>query len=71
MFPAWCDTRIRSVLIGPTQIQGLSNTEQGMVLSYLCDCGAHGQMLTGSATGESISGHIAAISSASESPSAA
>ena len=61
MFLAWCDTKHQNVLIGPTSIRGLTNTEQGMTLSYTCDCGSHGQMVTGATTTQTVSGHTTPI----------
>lgn len=71
MFLTWCDTQNQNVLIGPTQIQGLTNTEQGMTLSYICDCGELGQMVTGAATAQTVSGHTTPNTPASEAPTAA
>ena len=71
MFLAWCDTKDQNVLIGPSYIQGLTNTEQGMTLSYICDCGELGQMVTGAATAQVVSGHTTPITPASEAPTAA
>jgi len=71
MFLAWCDTRSQNVLIGPSYIQGLTNTEHGMNLSYICDCGQNGQMITAPGGGETISGHTTPTTSASKAPTAA
>ncbi len=71
MFLAWCDTKNQNVLIGPSYIQGLTNTEQGMILSYICDCGELGQMVTGAATDQTVSGHTTHTTAASEAPKAA
>jgi len=71
MFLAWCDTRNQNVLIGPSYIRGLTNTESGMILSYTCHCGQAGQMLTGAATVQTISGHTTPTTAASEAPTAA
>ena len=71
MFVAWFDTKNQNVLIGPTSIQGLTNTEQGMTLSYICDCGELGQMVTGAATAQTVSGHATLTTPASEAPTAA
>lgn len=71
MFLAWCDTKNQNVLIGPSYIQGLTNAEQGMTLSYICDCGELGQMVTGAATAPIVSGHTTHTTPASEAPTAA
>jgi len=71
MFLAWCDARNQYVLIGPSYIRGLTNTGHGMSLSYICDCGQPGQMRTGTATRETITGHTALVTSASKAPTAA
>ena len=71
MFLAWCDTKNQNVLVGPTSIRGLTNLEQGMTLSYICDCGQLGVMLTGAATTQTVSGHATPITPASEAPTAA
>ena len=71
MFLAWCDTKNQNVLIGPSYIQGLTNAEQGMILSYICDCGELGQMVTGAATAQTVSGHATHTTPASEAPTAA
>lgn len=70
MFLAWCDTKNQNVLIGPTSLQGLTNTDPGMTLSYICHCGQHGQMLT-TRTGKPISGHTTPTTPTSEAATAA
>jgi len=71
MFLAWCDERQRNVLIGPTYIRGLANTEHGMILNYVCDCGEPGQMVPGAGANKSLSGHATNATSDSRAPTAA
>lgn len=68
MFLAWCEAKKQNVLIGPTSLQGITNTEQGMILSYVCHCNERGQVVTGAATGQTVGRHT---TRASEAPTAA
>ena len=57
MFRAWCDTLEQDVLIWPTSIEDIANTDRGIVLTYKCACGNQGQMLSGAASHKTITGH--------------
>ncbi len=57
MFRASCDTLEQDVLIWPTSIEDIANTDRGIVLTYKCACGSHGQMLSGAASHKTITGH--------------
>lgn len=71
MFLAWCDEKQRNVIIGPTYIRGLANTEHGITLSYVCDCGEPGQMVTKAGANRTLSGHATSATPASKAPTAA
>ncbi len=57
MFRAWCDQWEQDVLIWPSSVEDVANTEGGIVLGYRCACGCHGQMLTGAASHGTVTGH--------------
>ena len=59
MFRAWCDEWEKNVLVWPSSIEDFANTSRGIVLAYRCVCGGHGQMLTGTASRTTVTGHIA------------
>ena len=58
MFRAWCDKWEQDVLVWPTSIEDIANTDRGIVLTYKCACGNHGEMLTGAASHNTVTGHI-------------
>jgi hypothetical protein len=47
MFDRHCSACDRTQLIFPSQISGLTNTDQGILVSYTCWCGAEQTWLTG------------------------
>jgi hypothetical protein len=57
MFRAWCDTWETDILVWPSNIENIANTDQGILLSYQCACGSHGQMLSGAASHRTVTGH--------------
>jgi hypothetical protein len=57
MFRAWCDRLLRDVLIWPSSIENISNTDRGILLTYQCVCGNHGHLLTGAASTRQSAGH--------------
>jgi len=58
MFRAWCNKWERDVLVWPSHIEGMANTDRGIVLNYQCVCGNHGQMQTGAGSHKTLTGHI-------------
>ena len=57
MFTAWCKRLDKQVLIWPRSLQGIDNTEQGIVVHYVCACGEHAEMLTGAKTDADFTVH--------------
>jgi len=55
-----CDRLGKEVLIWPGSVQGIQNTEQGMVVTYRCACGDTAQMVTGKNARAELSAHVAA-----------
>ena len=49
MFDRHCTACDRTQLIFPSQIQGVTNTDHGILVSYVCWCGSEQTWLTGSA----------------------
>jgi hypothetical protein len=52
MFDNTCTSCDRRQLIFPSQVTGLANTADGIVVSYTCWCGADQTWLTGTAARE-------------------
>jgi hypothetical protein len=48
MFDRHCTSCDRTQLIFPSQITGVTNTDNGILVSYVCWCGAEQIWLTGS-----------------------
>ena len=48
MFDRHCTACDRIQLIFPSQIQGVTNTDHGILVSYVCWCGSEQTWLTGS-----------------------
>ena len=48
MFDRHCSACDRTQLIFPSQIQGVANTDHGILVSYVCWCGSEQTWLTGS-----------------------
>ena len=57
MFRAWCKKWEREVLIWASSLEGITNTDRGVVLSYKCACGDHAEMLTGAASPKTVVVH--------------
>jgi hypothetical protein len=49
MFDRHCSACDRTQLIFPSQISGVTNTEHGILVSYVCWCGSEQTWLTGAA----------------------
>ncbi len=47
MFQNHCSACDRDQLIFPSQVTGLDNTEAGIVVSFVCWCGADQTLVTG------------------------
>lgn len=60
MFLARCDKLGRDALIWPSDLEGIVNTEQGMILRYRCVCGEKAEMLTAPTSKLRLSVHLAA-----------
>jgi hypothetical protein len=50
MFDVFCPRHQRRVLLGPSAIETLENTAQGIVVHWRCRCGARGTEHFGKAT---------------------
>ena len=48
MFDRHCTACDRTQLIFPSQIQGVTNTDHGILVGYVCWCGSEQTWLTGS-----------------------
>jgi hypothetical protein len=60
MFLAHCDHLDREVIIWTSSLEGIENTENGIVVRYLCACGRHAEMLTGARSPANINVHVEA-----------
>jgi hypothetical protein len=49
MFDRHCSSCDRTQLIFPSQITGVTNTDHGILVSYVCWCGSEQTWLTGTA----------------------
>jgi hypothetical protein len=49
MFANNCQVCARRVLIFPSQVTSLANTDQGIVLTFTCWCGTEDTLVTGKA----------------------
>ncbi len=58
MFLAQCDNLGREALIWASDLEGIINTEAGIVLRYRCACGETAEMLTGSGSDVRVSVHL-------------
>jgi len=47
MFLAHCDHLDREVIIWTSSLDGIENTENGILVRYQCACGRPAEMLTG------------------------
>ena len=57
MFRTSCKKWKREVLIWASSVDGITNTDRGVVLSYKCACGDHAEMLTGAASPKTLTVH--------------
>jgi hypothetical protein len=55
---AKCDSLGRDVIIWTSSIDGIQNTELGILVSYECICGQRGEMLTGAASPSQVGAHV-------------
>jgi selenocysteine lyase/cysteine desulfurase len=58
VFLAQCDIIGRQALIWASDLQGIVNTEAGIVVRYRCACGEPAEMLTGSGSDVRVSLHL-------------
>ena len=58
MFLAQCDKLGQEALIWASDLEGIINTEAGIVLRYRCACGETAEMLTGSGSDVRVSVHL-------------
>jgi len=58
VFLAQCDNLGREALIWASDLEGIINTEAGIVLRYRCACGQPAEMLTGSGSDVRVSVHL-------------
>ena len=70
MFLAWCDTKNQNVHRTYTHSRSHQHRTRDDP-SYECNCGELGQMATGAATAQIVSGHTTPTTPASEAPTAA
>ncbi len=59
MFLARCDYLGRDALIWASDLQGITNIDQGMVVTYCCVCGQIAEMLIGSRSATHLVLHAA------------
>lgn len=60
MFLAHCDLLGREVIIWTSDLEGVENTENGIVVRYRCACGRPAEMLTGAQSPVKINVHVGA-----------
>lgn len=60
MFLAHCDHLDREVIIWTSSLDGIENTENGIVVRYQCACGRSAEMLTGARSPVRVSVHVGA-----------
>jgi hypothetical protein len=58
VFLARCDNLGRDALIWASDLMGIVNTAEGMVVRYRCVCGETAELLTGSRSGVRLSVHL-------------
>ncbi|HLF60927.1 MAG TPA: hypothetical protein VI980_07105 [Acidimicrobiia bacterium] len=58
MFLAHCDHLDRKVIIWTSSLDGIENTEKGIVVHYRCACGRPAEMLTGAGSPVKVSAHV-------------
>jgi len=63
MFDHHCSACDRNQLIFPSQVTGMANTDQGILVSYVCWCGSEQTWLTG-ASGHTDGGRESALTAA-------
>lgn len=60
MFLAHCDRLDREVIIWASSLDGIENTENGIVVRYRCACGRPAEMLTGARAPARLTVHVGA-----------
>lgn len=58
MFLARCEKLGRDALIWASDLLGIVNSEEGMLVRYRCVCGETAELLTGSGSGVRVSVHL-------------
>lgn len=58
MFLARCDILGQEALIWASDLQGIINSDAGIVVRYRCACGQSAEMLTGSRSDVRVSVHL-------------
>lgn len=61
MFRVHCDELKREVLVHVSDVKGITNRDEGMLVEYRCWCGADGMLLTGSHASVERSGHLVKV----------
>lgn len=61
MFLAQCDKLGRDALIWPSDLLGIHNDEDGMLVRYRCICGETAELLTGSGSDVRVSVHLGLV----------
>ncbi|MEX1133930.1 MAG: hypothetical protein WED83_03690 [Acidimicrobiia bacterium] len=60
MFLVHCDHLDREVIIWTSSLDGIENTENGIVVRYRCACGRPAEMLTGARSPATFNVHVGA-----------
>jgi hypothetical protein len=58
VFLARCEKLGRDALIWASDLLGIVNSEEGMLVRYRCVCGETAELLTGSGSGVRVSVHL-------------
>jgi hypothetical protein len=58
MFRAHCDHLDRDVIIWSSSLDGITNTENGILVRYECACGRPAEMLTGAGSPVRVNVHV-------------
>jgi hypothetical protein len=60
VFLAQCERLGREVIIWTSSIDGIQNTENGILVHYQCACGDDAEMLTGARSPVRVNVHVGA-----------
>lgn len=60
MFHVRCNRLDSEVLIWPAFVEGIENTDRGIIVRYECVCGRPAELLTGAKSPVQVSVHVAA-----------